>query len=303
MTPTPPLGQLRVTLPDGAEETVPVGRSPFNIGRAAENDLVLADPLVSGSHARLLFQGEEMVLIDLNSAGGTMVGERRLEAGDPCPIVYGQAFQVGPYTLRLEPTKAAGRAIRPERPARREAAPPPRPPEPPEGGLIAYDDAFGLPPDRSRYLRYLPPIFEDDPFLGRFLLAFEGILAPIEQTVAGFDLYLDPHTAPSFFLDQMARWLGLTLDEKWPLAKRRAVLAEAAELYRRRGTRWGLSRHIEIYCDSAPEIIEPEDRPCHFQVILRLPQGLAVDRTAIERIIEANKPAHATYELQIEQPS
>lgn len=305
MASTTILALLHVSYPGGTEQTVAVGRSPFNIGRAPESDLVLSDPLVSRSHARLLFQGEEIVLIDLKSANGTSVGERRLEPGDPCQISHGEAFQVGPYTLRLEPAAAAKEA--PKAARRQRAAPPPKPPEPPstteapERPEVPCDEAFGLPADRSRYLQHLPPIYRDDAFLGRFLLAFEGLLAPIEQTVDHFELYLSPHTAPAFFLDQMARWLGMTLDEKWPLAKRRAVLSEAAELYRRRGTRWSLSRHIEIYADVAPEIVEPEDLPFHFQVILRLPPGRVIDRAAVERIIEANKPAHTTYELRIAQ--
>lgn len=309
MASTNALALLHVTLADGTEQTVQVGRTPFTIGRAPETDLPLASPEVSPEHARLLFQAGEAVLIDLNSAGGTWVGERRLEAGDPLAIAFGQPFRIGPYTLRLEPAVSTAPAARPERrerPSRQPAAtqppsppPPPAPPEPPEGGQVPYDEAFGLPGDCSRYLQYLPPIYAADPFLGRFLLAFEGLLAPIEQAVDHFDLYLSPRTAPRYFLEQLARWLGVTLDEKWPTAKRRAILAEAAELYRRRGTRWSLSRHIEIYAGVAPEIIEPDDRPFHFQVILRLPQGQAVDRASVERIIQANKPAHTTYELDI----
>lgn len=308
MASTSALALLHVTFPDGSEQTVAVGRTPFNIGRAPESDLPLAGPEVSRQHARLLFQAGEVVLIDLNSSSGTWVGDRRLEAGDPCAIAFGQPFRIGPYTLRLEPAAAPTAAPVPERrdrPSRQAAAapppspPPPPPPEPPEGGQVPYDQAIGLPGDCSRYLQYLPPIYAADPFLGRFLLAFEGVLAPIEQAVDHFDLYLSPRTAPRFFLEQLAQWLGVTLDEKWPTAKRRAILAEAAELYRRRGTRWSLSRHIEIYAGVAPEIVEPEDRPFHFRVILRLPGGQAIDQAAIERIVQAHKPAHTTYELEI----
>ncbi len=164
---------------------------------------------------------------------------------------------------------------------------------------IPYDMAFGLPKDVSRYLRHLPPLYQDKAFLGRFLLAFEGIWAPLEQTVDHFDLYLDPLTTPAFFLDDLARWLDLTLDEKWDLAKRRELVAEAAELYRRRGTRWSLSRHLEIYTGIAPEISEPADRPHHFHVTLRLPPDPAIDRATVDRIIRANQPAHTTYTLEI----
>jgi len=79
------------------------------------------------------------------------------------------------------------------------------------------------------------------------------------------------------------------------------VIAEAAELYWRRGAHWSLSRHLEIYTDITPEIGEPDDRPHDFNVILRVPAGRAVDRASVDRIIRANKPAHTTYTLEILQ--
>ncbi len=317
------VAQLRIVFPDGSEQTAPVSQSPFNIGRAPGNDLQLAHQAVSRNHARLLVMGTEIVLIDLNSANGTWVGEKKLGANEPCRLAYGDRFTIGPYSLHLgavpaAPSELAGEPLveavgeggeagpvleqaEGSGPPRAVSVPPPGPPAPPVGDLPSYDEAFGLPANNSRYLAYLPPIYQGHPFLGRFLLAFEGVVAPIEQTVDHFDLYLDPSTAPAFFLEQLAAWLGLTLDEKWPLEKRRAVMAEAAELYRRRGTRWGLARHLEIYTGLVPQIVEPEDRPFHFRVLLRVPAGQSVDRATVERIVEANKPAHTTYALEIVQ--
>lgn len=203
--------------------------------------------------------------------------------------------------VKIGAEKAPVPAAEPTPRTRRPAAPPA--PPPPEGptlpSLGEYDHTFGVPGDRSRYLQYLPPIFEEHPFLGSFLLAFEGVLAPIEQSVDHFDAYLDPETTPPFFLENLASWLGVILDEKWPLEKRRAVVAEAAELYRKRGTRQGLSRWLEIYTEVTPEIAEPKGQPHHFEVVLNVPRGKNVDQATVERIIEANKPAHATYGLKI----
>jgi len=181
-------------------------------------------------------------------------------------------------------------------------APPPLPPTTTatEDLLPSDEGGWGVPSDGSRYLHYLPPIYREDPFLGHFLLAFEEILVPIEQTVDNFDLYLDPYTTPAFFLGQLATWLDLTLDEKWPLDKRRQLVAEAAELYRRRGTHWSLSRFLEIYAGVAPQIVESDDQPHLFSVVLRLPAGSRnVDRATVERIIEVSKPAHTVYTLEI----
>jgi phage tail-like protein len=181
-------------------------------------------------------------------------------------------------------------------------APPPLPPATAamEDMLPSGEDGWGVPADGSRYLHYLPPIYREHPFLGHFLQAFEEILVPIEQTTDNFDLYLDPYTTPAFFLGQLAAWLDLTLDEKWPLDKRRRLVAEAAELYRRRGTRWSLSRFLEIYADVVPQIVESDDQPHLFSVVLRLPAGSRnVDRATVERIIEVSKPAHTVYTLEI----
>jgi phage tail-like protein len=312
------LANLRITFPDGSEQVVPVTKTAFNLGRVPDNDLPLAHQRVSRQHARLLLEGDRIQLIDLNSRNGTFVGETRLTPNVPFPISYGQAFRIEPFTLRLEAVPSAAPAqyaVPPATPVQdaqsitpkavqvgmMELAPPPVPPKaPPSGsGQLPYDEAFGLPRDASRYLKYLPPIYHEDEFLGQFLLAFEGIWTPIEQMIDHFDLYLDPHTTPAFFLEHLASWLDLTLDEKWSLGKRRALVAEAAELYWRRGTRWSLSRHLEIYTGIMPEIIEPEDRPHHFQVVLRVPSGQAVDRAVVERIIRANQPAHTTYKLEI----
>lgn len=331
------LALLRIEFPDGTEQAVPISQSQFDIGRSAGNGLPLPDQQVSRHHARLLVEGDRFTLIDMNSSNGTFVGERRLEANDPYVLSPGETVRIGPYMLRVEaapapappeppaeaavaigvedgaapvepePVAAAGVAEEPPAPEEpqirigvAEAPPPPPPVEPPpENGRPSYDEAFGLVLDRSRYLQYLPPIYHEHPFLGRFLLAFEGVMAPIEQTVDNFDLFLDPRTVPVFFLNQLAAWLDMTLDENWPVEKRRAVVAEAGELYRRRGTRWSLGRFLEIYTGVTPQIDEPEGKPHHFRVVLRVPPGNSVDPATVERIIRANKPAHTTYSLEI----
>ena len=314
------LAILHIVMPSGATRPQPITETSVTIGRTPDNEVQLPETKVSRRHARLLLEGDRIHLVDLKSTNGTFVGDSKLTPNQPYPLKFGQDFHIGNYTLRLESTGAVvvgeARPV-PEPRERKEElqihigvtdAPvmppqPPEPPPPPEDGRSAYDKAFGLRPDRSRYLQYLPPIYDEHQFLGRFLLAFEGVLLPIEQTVDNFDLYLQPRTTPLHFLDHLAGWLGLTLDEKWPEDKRRAVVAEAADLFRRRGTRRGLSRHLEIYTDVEPEITEPEDRPHHFHVLLRPPAGATLHRATIERIIQANKPAHATFSLEIRPTS
>jgi phage tail-like protein len=335
MPSTKALALIKVKFENGEEQTVEVSGTPFNIGRIEPNELVLPSPKVSRAHARLLFEGERIWLIDLQSANGILLGDKKLQPNHPYALDYGQHFKIGPYLLHVEPVSPPKAAAEPRSEIDRSKTTLPQPeetppslqpvnqdltptiaihagpedkiPPPPPPGLplspassqLPYDRAFGLPEDCSRYLAYLPPIYEDHPFLGGFLLAFEGILSPIEQMVDNFDLYLNPFTVPAYFLDHLAAWLDLTLDEKWPLEKRRQLVAEIVEIYRRRGTRWSLSRHLEIYTGLKPEILEPENHPHHFVVILRVPAGLKVDRSTVERIIRVNKPSHTTFRLEI----
>jgi len=59
---------------------VPLVSSPVRVGRADDNDLVLADPEVSRHHARLERDGQGWRAIDLGSTNGTWVNGVRLDA-------------------------------------------------------------------------------------------------------------------------------------------------------------------------------------------------------------------------------
>jgi hypothetical protein len=58
---------------------VPLVSSPVRVGRADDNDLVLADPEVSRHHARLELDGKSWRAIDLGSTNGTWVNGERLK--------------------------------------------------------------------------------------------------------------------------------------------------------------------------------------------------------------------------------
>jgi phage tail-like protein len=170
----------------------------------------------------------------------------------------------------------------------------------------------------SRYLQYLPAIYSENEFMGRFLKIFEDVLTPVEQTINQIPLYFDPKLAPEEFLTWLAFWLDLVLDQEWPAARRRRLIRHATELYQWRGTRRGLERYLEIYAGVCPIITEHfggiqlgeesrlgvntilgDGRAHCFTVRLELEESLAVDEEKVRAIIEAEKPAHAAYELEI----
>src|SRR4029079_7674300 len=65
--PTAPAARLRIIDRDGAEHVQEFDGSQLTIGRAADNDLVLADGRVSRHHARIAGRRGTLVLADLRS--------------------------------------------------------------------------------------------------------------------------------------------------------------------------------------------------------------------------------------------
>lgn len=226
--------------------------------------------------------------------------------------------------VAVEAEKAAGAASAPQ-PAdpKREAAPiaettrqptpvavtPPLPPTVPPAPPIAsngqrppsgeppYAPPPGLERTYSRYVQYLPGIY-DDPFTHRFLALFESLQAPTEWLIANFYLFLNPLTAPADFLPWLGQWYDITFDDSWGEAQRRQLLAQAHEIYRLRGTKVALHKVLRIYT-GAPPLIDDESEhlaPATFSVHIPLPER-EVKRPLIERIIDANKPAHTSYTL------
>ena len=182
----------------------------------------------------------------------------------------------------------------------------------------------------GEYLGHLPACYqspggEDEAreadFTRRFLCIFEDVLKPVEGVVDNLAFYFDPGTAPRSFLPWLASWVGLTLDERWPEARRRELIRSTAELYRWRGTKRGLSEYLRIYTGVTPHILEdtspiqpekshhpgdaevgPGEQKAHcFTVILQLPDVSAIDVDIARDIIELQKPAHTAYILQVLQ--
>jgi phage tail-like protein len=171
----------------------------------------------------------------------------------------------------------------------------------------------------SRLLDYLPASYRDDALMGQFLRIFESILTPIENTVDNIPLYFDPRITPESVLPWLASWVDLALDPSWPLERRRELVKNAADLYRWRGTRRGLSEYLRIYTGTLPTILEyipgmildaktqlgvntllgSSGTGHHFTVILDVPANSQIDVKVIREIIESQKPAHTIYTLEI----
>ena len=179
-------------------------------------------------------------------------------------------------------------------------------------------------PGRAKYLKYLPSIYRDDAVIGQLLMMAESLWGPIERQITDIHHYFDPMVMPLGLLRWYAHWVDLTLDPRWPEAKQRKLLSSIVSLYRRRGTPGGLAEFLELYTGVKPKIDEKRARnfnlgknallgpsialgqdnvPHSFAVTLRLPRVADAEaelrRAVVESIIEAEKPAHTSYTLEI----
>lgn len=185
---------------------------------------------------------------------------------------------------------------------------------------------------KGAYLRHLPALYDSDDFMRRYVMLFESFWKPIETQIDHLPYYFDCQMTPTDFLPVLAWWLSLDLDDRWSEEQQRTLVCMIIKLYRKRGTLWGLSKFLEIYTGSQPQIIEhrarnftlgrnarlgqsvalgQSNRPHTFTVKLALPPIPAEDEQAqerqelkrrqmIEQIIEFEKPAHTGYELVLE---
>ena len=161
----------------------------------------------------------------------------------------------------------------------------------------------------------LPALFQEDGFAQRFTSALDAVLAPVFCTLDNLEAYFDPRLAPRDFVVWLAAWVGLALDENWPVERQRALIAEAAQLYRWQGTAKGLAAHVALYTGSEPEIVDsggcswsatpggslPGTAEPRVTVLVRVPDPSAVDRRRLDAIVAAAKPAHVVHEIEVLQ--
>ena len=294
---------------------IPVRPEPVVIGRQAGLDLVLEHQHVSRNHAALYCTDVECMLVDLNSANGTRLNGQKLKPQVPVALKPGDSIQIGAFNLDFEqiPFRESSEPVNanvpetsifrehvpvPSQPVIPPSVPPYLPPVPPAAEFDPSKPPPGLTFRSDRLLGYLPGIYHTD-FMASFLGIFESILFPIEWQIDNFDLFLDPGTAPAGFLSWLANWFNIVFDTTWNEKQRRAFLKEAYAIYSRYGTKWALTRMLEIYTGRTPEIDDQSAdlEPHTFRV--RLPAVVSLDRASIERLIDACKPIHTAYILEM----
>ena len=190
------------------------------------------------------------------------------------------------------------------------------------------------PSKSSNYLQYLPAIFSEDLFLGRFLLAFEQVLTGLqgdetqprqglEEIIADIPKLFDSEETPEEFLKWLAAWVALSLRADWRPDQQRQFLARVVPLYRRRGTKKNLAELLRIYTGLDPVIAEAEgtvfqigvhstigldtqlggSAPHYFRVTVTMgnpdPGTLQRQHQIVTALIDLEKPAHTAYDLNL----
>ena len=83
----------------------------LRLGRARECDIVLPDLHVSRHHARLSFDGEKLVLQDLDSKYGTFVNAKRIKPYTKVTLEPDDEVRFGKVVLKLVATESVGASV------------------------------------------------------------------------------------------------------------------------------------------------------------------------------------------------
>lgn len=126
----------------------------------------------------------------------------------------------------------------------------------------------------SSLLEYLPGIYQDDPFAGQLLNAFERLLVgetesaltgeggkpysqeSLEAIIASVATLFDPRQTPDDFLPWLASWTAFTLRADLDVGQQRDFISKIVQLYNWRGTKQNLQDLLSIFTKGNPEVRE-----------------------------------------------
>jgi ABC-type multidrug transport system ATPase subunit len=93
------LGGTRLDEEHERRTTYRLRQGTMSIGRARDNDVVITDLLASRHHTQLTIRGNNVDVIDMDSANGTFVNGRRITRA---PVRQGEVIAVGHHVFQLE---------------------------------------------------------------------------------------------------------------------------------------------------------------------------------------------------------
>ena len=128
----------------------------------------------------------------------------------------------------------------------------------------------------ASFMRFLPEIYSYDDFMNRFLMMFESFWKPISQQISMGETYYDPDLTPDVFLNWLASWVGMQIDETFPRERVRDLIKNAIPFSRTRGTSESLRFFLEMYSGGRVEVSE---RKAHNMILggqMGIGDGLAL---------------------------
>ncbi len=131
----------------------------------------------------------------------------------------------------------------------------------------------------------LPGPYQDDDFAQRFCAALDEVLAPVLSTLDCLPAYLDPALTPPDVLDWLAGWVGMAEATRWPLERRQALVARAAQLHAWRGTPFAVRELVEVATGIVPELEDSGGVTWS-----RDPQGRLPGRRRPELVVRVHPP-------------
>ena len=105
-----------------------------------------------------------------------------------------------------------------------------------KGQLVPSETEVVFYVSRKSFLDYLPSAYRatgpgtDSDFLRNFLWIFQHITDSLNRTIDRVHRQFSPFSADESFLPWLAQWVGVSLDQDWPVEKKRAMVRAAAEL-------------------------------------------------------------------------
>ncbi|WP_136709744.1 phage tail protein [Agromyces sp. H66] len=179
-------------------------------------------------------------------------------------------------------------------------------------------------PNPVPLLTRLPAILQEEefvdpsrpPFLPRFMPAFDDAIAPVYSVLDNLEAYVRPEYAPSDFLEWLAGWVNVAVDEAWTEEQRRRIVADAASLHRRAGTAGGIRDALQLAAGPAPtvEVEEtggsswsstpgaslPGSADVAVVITITVPDGDQAELTRrFERVAAAVVPAHVPTRVEV----
>jgi len=156
-------------------------------------------------------------------------------------------------------------------------------------------------------------MLQEDGFALGLVGGLDQVLAPIISVLDNVDAYIDTDLAPEDFLTWLGAWVGVGLDENWPLSYRRAFVKRGVELYRVRGTPGGLQSLVETVTGGDVQIAEtggvatsmvangplPGEAQPRMTVRVAVDDPDGVNLRALDALVAESKPAYVVHKVEV----